>query len=130
MKILADRQIPSVQEAFAEFGEVIICDGKDITPPEVRKADVLLVRSVTRVDAALLDGSTVGFVASATSGTDHVDTDYLKQAGIVFASAPGCNAQAVVEYVLSSLFVLAAQHEFKLTDKVVGIIGCGQVGSR
>ena len=105
-------------------------DGRDITPQEVRNVDVLLVRSVTRIDAALLAGSKVGFVASATSGIDHVDTDYLKQAGISFASAPGCNAQAVVEYVLSSLFVLAAQYEFKLTDKVMGIIGCGQVGSR
>ena len=105
-------------------------DGRDFTPQEVRSADVLLVRSVTRVDAALLAGSAVRFVASATSGTDHVDLDYLKQTGIVFAAAPGCNAQAVVEYVLSSLLVLAAQYEFKLTDRVVGIIGCGQVGSR
>lgn len=130
MKILADRQIPYAQQAFSEFGEVILRDGRNITPQDVRSADVLLVRSVTRVDAALLAGSKLGFVASATSGIDHVDTDYLKQAGIFFVSAPGCNAQAVVEYVLSSLLVIAAQHEFRLTDKVVGIIGCGQVGSR
>jgi erythronate-4-phosphate dehydrogenase len=130
MKILADQQIPCVHRVFSEFGEVILRDGRDITLREARGADVLLVRSVTRVDADLLAGSTVRFVASATSGIDHVDTDYLKQAGIGFASAPGCNAQAVVEYVLSSLFILAAQYEFKLTDKVVGIIGCGQVGSR
>lgn len=130
MKILADRQISCVHRVFSEFGEVILRDGRDITPQEVRSADVLLVRSVTRVDGALLAGSTVRFVASATSGVDHVDTDFLERAGISFASAPGCNAQAVVEYVLSSLFVLAAQYAFRLTDKVVGIIGCGQVGSR
>lgn len=130
MKILADRQIPCVHRVFSEFGEVKLRDGRDITPQEVQSADVLLVRSVTRVDAALLDGSAVRFVASATSGVDHVDTAYLERAGIGFASAPGCNAQAVVEYMLSSLFVLAAQYEFKLADKLVGIIGCGQVGSR
>ncbi|MGH8120583.1 MAG: 4-phosphoerythronate dehydrogenase, partial [Gammaproteobacteria bacterium] len=105
-------------------------EGRVINPQQVRDADVLLVRSVTRIDAELLSGSTVRFVASATSGIDHVDVDYLQRAGIVFTHAPGCNAEAVVEYVLSSLFVLALQLQFRLADKIVGIIGCGQVGTR
>ena len=112
------------------MGEVNLLDGRAINSQWVRDADVLLVRSVTRVNAELLAGSNVRFVASATSGTDHIDSDYLNQAGIKFSFAPGCNAQAVVEYVLSSLFVLATQYQFALRDKVVGIIGCGQVGSR
>ena len=130
MKIVADCQIPYVHQVFSEFGEVIMREGRAINPQQVRDADVLLVRSVTRINAELLSGSNVGFVASATSGVDHVDVDYLQQAGIVFAHAPGCNAQAVVEYVLSSLFVLASQNQFRLQDQVVGIIGCGQIGSR
>ena len=130
MKIVADNQIPYVRKVFSELGEVILHAGREIRARQVRDADVLLVRSVTPVNAELLSGSNVSFVASATSGIDHVDIDYLQQAGVGFAYAPGCNAQAVVEFVLSSLFVLATQHQFRLPDKVVGIIGCGQVGSR
>ena len=130
MKIIADPLIPRVREAFAPLGEVTFCDGRFITRETVADADVLLVRTVTPVNADLLQGSRVRFVASATSGIDHVDTDYLASAGIGFAHAPGCNAQSVVEYVLSSMLVLARQYGFHLQDKTVGIIGCGQVGSR
>ncbi|MBI4005610.1 MAG: 4-phosphoerythronate dehydrogenase [Gammaproteobacteria bacterium] len=130
MKIVADHQIPYIQQVFSDFGEIILCGGREITPQRVRDADILLIRSVTRINADLLSGSNVRFVASATSGIDHVDIEYLKQHQIGFAYAPGCNAQSVVEYVLSSLFVLANQKDFQLLDKVVGIIGCGQVGSR
>jgi len=130
MKIIADPLIPRVREAFAVLGEVSFCDGRSIMPETMRDADVLLVRSVTPVNADLLRGSRVRFVASATSGIDHVDTDYLAEAGIGFAWAPGCNAQSVVEYVLSSMLVLARKYDFRLQDKTVGIVGCGQVGSR
>ncbi|HSR62442.1 MAG TPA: 4-phosphoerythronate dehydrogenase, partial [Gammaproteobacteria bacterium] len=130
MKIIADPLIPHVREAFAVLGEVSFCDGRSIMSETVRDADMLLVRSVTPVNADLLRGSRVHFVASATSGIDHVDTDYLDGAGIGFAHAPGCNAQSVVEYVLSSMLVLARKYDFRLQEKTAGIIGCGQVGSR
>lgn len=130
MKIIADRQIPYVQQVFSDLGDIILCDGREITSRRLRNADVLLIRSVTRVNADLLSGSRIRFVASATSGIDHVDLEHLEQLQIGFAFAPGSNARSVVEYVLSSLFVLASQENILLRDKVIGIIGCGQIGSR
>ena len=130
MKIVADHQIPLVHEAFSPFGEIIVCDGRLIDRESIADADVLIVRSVTRVNAELLDQSPIKFVGSATSGVDHVDQCFLDSRNIAFASAHGSNAQSVVEYVLSSLFVLAQQNTFNLFDKTVGIIGCGKVGSR
>jgi len=129
MKIIADQQIPFVREAFSRFGDVVVLDGRAISPEHVRDADILLVRSVTKVDAGLLDNSQAHFVGSATSGIDHVDVDYLNEQGIDFAYAPGSNARSVAEYILSSLFVLAEQRAFSLMEKTVAIIGCGHVGS-
>jgi len=130
MKIIADQQILHVAQAFSELAEVTLCDGREITAESIHEADVLLVRSVTPVNANLLQGSQVKFVASATSGQNHIDSDYLQRNNIGFAHAKGSNARSVAEYVLSSLSVLADQYDFKLKDKTVGIIGCGEVGSR
>jgi erythronate-4-phosphate dehydrogenase len=130
MKIVADSQIPLVAEAFSRYGDVTLYQGRDIGPAQLADADVLLVRSVTRVDARLLQDSKVRFVGTATSGIDHVDREFLEQAGIGFIAAAGSNAQSVVEYVLSSLFALASQQDIRLSNQTVGIIGCGQVGSR
>ena len=130
MKIVADENIPCVQQAFASLGEVSLLPGRGLQAAQVRDADILLVRSVTRVDAALLEGSSVRFVGSATIGFDHVDRDYLQQQGIGFATAPGSNATSAAEYVVSALMVLSEQQGFELAGKTVGIIGCGNVGSR
>lgn len=129
MKIVADSQIPLAQEAFSSLGELELYAGRSITSETVRDADILLVRSVTPVNAELLANSRVRFVATATSGIDHIDTALLQKSGIGFASAHGSNAQSVVEYVLSSIFVLAEQLDIDLKDKTAGIIGCGAVGS-
>ena len=130
MKIVADENIPCVQQAFSSLGEVSLLSGRDMQAGQVRDADILLVRSVTRVDAALLEGSAVRFVGSATIGFDHVDRGYLQQRGIGFATAPGSNATSAAEYVVSALMVLSEQQGFELAGKTVGIIGCGNVGSR
>ena len=130
MKIIADENIPCVEQAFASLGEVSLLPGRSMQAEQVRAADILLVRSVTRVDASLLDGSSVRFVGSATIGFDHVDRDYLQQQGIGFATAPGSNATSAAEYIVSALMVLSAQQGFELAGKTVGIIGCGNVGSR
>ncbi len=130
LSIVADQQINRVAETFSCFGDVQLVDGRSITRNMLAKTDVLLVRSVTKVNESLLKDTPVRFVGSATSGIDHVDLDYLKHAGITFRHAPGSNARSVAEYVLSSLFVIAEQNEFSLADKTIGIIGCGQVGSR
>jgi erythronate-4-phosphate dehydrogenase len=88
------------------------------------------VRSVTAVNETLLAGSAVRFVGTATIGVDHVDLNYLQQHHIAFASAPGCNAIAAAEYVISALLVIAERQGFPLREKTVGIIGCGNVGSQ
>ncbi|HAJ91059.1 MAG TPA: 4-phosphoerythronate dehydrogenase PdxB [Gammaproteobacteria bacterium] len=130
MKIIADENIPCVKEAFASLGEVTLLPGRSMQPEQLRDADILLVRSVTAVDQALLEYSSVRFVGSATIGFDHVDRAYLQQQGIGFATAPGCNATSAAEYVVSALLVLAERKDFALAGKTVGIIGCGNVGSR
>ncbi len=130
MKIIADKNIPYVGEAFAEFGETMLLPGREISKGIVRGADILLVRTVTPVGRELLEGSTVQFVGTATIGYDHVDTDYLRQAGIEFSSAAGCNANSVAEYIVASFYILAAQYGLNLSDLTVGIIGVGNVGSR
>ena len=130
MKIIADENIPCVEQAFASLGEVTLLPGRGMQAADVRDADVLLVRSVTRVDASLLDNSPVRFVGSATIGFDHVDRDYLQERGIGFSTAPGSNATSAAEYVVSVLMVLSAQQGFELAGKTVGIIGCGMMGTR
>lgn len=130
MRIVADENIPLLDEFFAGFGEIRRLPGRSIDAAAVVDADLLLVRSVTQVDRALLDGSPVKFVGTCTIGTDHLDLDYFQQAGITWASAPGCNARGVVDYVLGSLLVLAEQQGVDLAARTYGVIGAGQVGSR
>jgi len=130
VKIVADANIPLVTEAFGPLGRVEVLPADAIGPATVADADALLVRSVTRVGADLLDGSRVRFVATATIGIDHVDTAYLASRGIGFASAQGSNARSVAEYVLSAVVVLADRAGRRLRDLTVGIVGVGNVGGR
>ena len=130
MKIVADENIPMLMECFATIGEVIALPGRHICADDVRDADALLVRSVTDVNKALVANSALQFVATATAGFDHIDVDYLRNSGIAFSHAPGCNEIAVVEYVIAALTTLAERDGFALSDRKVGIIGKGQVGGR
>lgn len=130
LRILADENIPFVEDAFAPLGTVQSLPGNQITPAALQHADVLLVRSVTHVDAALLRGSPVQFVGSATIGTDHVDKPWLREAGIAFAHAPGSNAGSVAEYVLAALLWLGVRQEQPLRGRTVGLVGCGHIGSQ
>ena len=95
MRIVSDRNIPFVKEAFAEIGEVTTLPAAQIDAAAVRDADLLLCRTTIKVGPALLDGSRVRFVATATIGTDHMDLPYLASRGITWASAPGSNADSV-----------------------------------
>lgn len=129
MLIVADENIAQVREAFAAFGEVRLLPGRSLTAGQVRDADILLVRSVTPVGPALLEGSRVRFVGSATIGTDHIDTAWLNAQDIAWSAAPGCNATAVVEYMLSCLAALDGVLERLSSGGVVGVIGLGNVGA-
>lgn len=128
MKIVADENMPLVEELFGSLGEVVRLPGRRMTREDVREADVLLVRSVTRVSRELLTGSRVRFVGTATIGTDHVDLPAMDELGIAVASAPGCNARAVAEYVLSCLALLAREQAWQPADRLVGVVGLGNVG--
>lgn len=130
MQIIADQNIPFVKECFSSIGQVSLCAGRQITPAAVKDADLLLVRSVTDVNAQLLDNSKVKFVATATIGTDHIDLDYLKNRGIAFSAAPGSNANSVAEYITCALLTIAERRHISLSGKSLGIVGVGNVGSR
>lgn len=130
MKILVDENMPYARELFSRTGDVVAVPGRPVPQAELDDADGLMVRSVTQVNAALLAGKPVKFVGTATAGTDHIDEDFLREQGIGFSAAPGCNAIAVVEYVFSALLLLAERDGFQLADRTVGIVGVGNVGGR
>ena len=130
MQIIADENIPAAKAAFSVFGDVQTVHGRSLSAKDVADADVLLVRSVTRINKDLLSASRVRFVGSATIGTDHVDLDWLASQQIAFANAPASNAVSAAEYVMSSLLTVARKRGQLLDDLVLGIIGCGNVGSR
>ncbi|ORM80477.1 4-phosphoerythronate dehydrogenase [Pantoea deleyi] len=130
MKILVDENMPYARELFSRTGEVVAVPGRPLPVAELADAQGLMVRSVTQVNEALLSGTPVKFVGTATAGTDHVDEAGLQRAGVAFSAAPGCNAIAVVEYVFSALLLLAERDGFQLRDRTVGIVGVGNVGGR
>ncbi|MCX7080193.1 MAG: 4-phosphoerythronate dehydrogenase PdxB [Pseudomonas sp.] len=130
MLIVADENIPLLDAFFGGFGEIRRLPGRSIDRAAIEQADVLLVRSVTNVDRALLEGSKVRFVGTCTIGTDHLDLDYFQQAGITWSSAPGCNARGVVDYVLGSLLTLAEIEGADLSQRTYGVVGAGEVGGR
>jgi len=129
MLIVADENIPLLDSFFGDIGEIRRVSGRSMTSEDVSDADVLLVRSVTRVNRELLEGSRVRFVGTTTIGTDHIDLDWLEQAGIRFSAAPGCNANSVAEYVLSVLSLHAERRGLSDWSQLsVGIVGVGNVG--
>lgn len=130
MRILADENIPLVDAFFSEHGEIRRMPGRRINKAALENVEVLLVRSVTRVDRELLEGSSIRFVGTCTIGTDHLDLDYFEEAGISWASAPGCNARGVVDYVLGSLLALAEGEGVELKHRRYGVVGAGEVGGR
>lgn len=130
MYLIADENLPFTQAFFGEGVKLTRLPSNAITAADVKDADGLLVRSVTQVNQQLLQGSRVKFVGTATIGVDHIDQAWLESEGIQFASAPGCNANSVVDYVISSLLWLAAEQDFSLSDKTIAIVGVGQVGGR
>lgn len=130
MKLIVDENIAFAREAFSGFGDVTLVDGRTLSDKDVKTADVLIVRSITRVDEELLAGSNIKFVGTATIGTDHINLDYLKKRNIKFTDAKGCNADSVAEYVFTALLKVASENNISLKDKTIGIVGIGNIGSR
>lgn len=130
MKFVIDDKIPYIKGALEPFGEVIYLPGPKTTPEVVKDADAIITRTRTICKEQLLAGSSVKFIATATIGYDHIDTEYCEKAGIVWTNAPGCNSKSVEQYIASTLFVLAAKKGFQLKGRTIGIVGVGQVGSK
>jgi erythronate-4-phosphate dehydrogenase len=128
MKIVADENLALVRELFGGLGTLVTLPGRSIAAADVRDADILLVRSVTLVNAGLLEGSRVRFVGSATIGTDHLDTAWLTERGIRWSAAPGCNAASVVEYMVAVLCCLWRDGKLDWENHVFGVVGLGNVG--
>ena len=129
MKIIIDENIPLAKKCFKSLGDVHLVPGRDLPAAAVKDGDVLLVRSITQVNAELLDGSNIKFVGTATIGTDHIDLEYLKENDITFTSAAGCNANSVGEYITLAMLYFGEKLRFDLSTKTVGIIGVGNVGA-
>lgn len=131
MKIIIDNKIPYIKEAVRTIAdEIVYAPGKDFTPELVRDADALIIRTRTHCNRELLEGSRVKFIATATIGFDHIDTDYCQQAGIEWTNAPGCNSASVAQYVQSSLLIWKSLRNKELSGLTIGIIGIGNVGSK
>jgi erythronate-4-phosphate dehydrogenase len=130
MKIIIDDKIPYIRGAFEQVAEVIYLPGSKTTPEIVKDADAIITRTRTICNEKLLKDSSVKFIATATIGYDHIDTEYCESAGIEWTNAPGCNAESVNQYIASALFSWSMRKRTDLAGKTIGIVGVGQVGSR
>ena len=130
MKIIIDDKIPYIRGAFEEVAEVIYLPGSKTSPEVVKDADAIVTRTRTACNEKLLADSSVKFIATATIGYDHIDTDYCDAAGIKWTNAPGCNSKSVEQYIASTLMVLAEQKNIQLKDLTIGVVGVGNVGSK
>ena len=130
MKIVADKLVPFLEGVFEPYAEVVYIDGGEITHEDVINADALIIRTRTKCNAALLDGTKVSMIATATIGMDHIDLNYCQEHGIEVHNAQGCNAGGVMQYMFSALYGVTARKGIKLDGATIGIIGVGHVGSK
>ena len=131
MKVIADDKIPFLKGVLESEGiEVTYLAGAKTTADDVASADALITRTRTKCNEALLKNSQVGFIATATIGFDHIETDYVEKKGIYWTNAPGCNSSSVAQYLTSLLLNLAVKHNFSLAGKVLGVVGVGYVGKK
>ena len=130
MKIIIDDKIPYIKGVFEPFAEVVYLPGSATTPAIVRDADALITRTRTVCNEELLKDSKVKFIATATIGYDHIDTEYCERAGIVWTNAPGCNAGSVEQYIVSAWMALADLRNLQLNELTIGVVGVGHVGKK
>ncbi len=129
MKIVVDKAIPYICGVLEPYAEVEYLGGADIGPADVADADALVIRTRTRCDRSLLEGSRVKLIATATIGCDHIDMDYCNYADIEVCSAPGCNARGVLQWVAAALRHIVECDGRACSDYTLGVVGVGNVGS-
>lgn len=130
IRIVADDKIPFLKGALDSFANVTYMPGKQINRDALINADALLVRTRTRCNAELLEGTPVKFIASATIGFDHIDTVYCREKKIEWTNAAGCNSSSVQQYIASAIMRIASESDSDLREMTLGIIGVGNVGSK
>jgi len=130
MRLIIDDKIPYIHGAFENVAEVIYLPGSKTTPEITKDADVIVTRTRTICNEKLLAGSSVKFIATATIGYDHIDTNYCDSNGIAWTNAPGCNSKSVEQYIASTIMVLAEKYNWDLSKKTIGVVGVGNVGSK
>ena len=130
IKIMVDDAVPFIKGVFEPYAEVAYKAGKEICRDDLMDVDAMVIRTRTRCDAEMLEGTPVKFIATATIGTDHIDFPYCDEKGIVVRNAAGCNAGGVMNYVFSALYGVASRQAIRLDGAKLGIVGVGNVGSR
>ena len=130
MKIIADDKIPFLKGALEPFIDIEYLPGNSITKQDVIEADGLIVRTRTKCNADLLEGTKVKFIATATIGFDHIDTEYCRSKNIIWANAPGCNSGSVMQYIASVLLTIHKEQNIDLSKRVLGVVGAGNVGKK
>ena len=130
-KIVIDDKIPYIKETISKLtNRAVYIPGNMIGNDDIRDADALIIRTRTHCDAQLLKGSNVKFVATATIGYDHIDTNFMEQAGIKWINCPGCNASSVAQYIDAVLTLIKTEKHIDIQKQTIGIVGCGHVGRK
>jgi erythronate-4-phosphate dehydrogenase len=130
VKIVVDKKIPFIKGVLEKYADVVYLEGRDISRSDLLNADALIVRTRTKCNRELLEGTAVRFIASATIGFDHIDTAFCESKNIVWTNAAGCNSSSVQQYIASALVSLSERLNLRLAEKTVGIVGIGNVGSK
>jgi len=130
LKIVADDKIPFLKGVLDPFVDVVYLPGAKTTRADVADADAIFTRTRTYCNEALLHGSTVRLIVTATIGYDHIDTAYCEANGIRWVNAPGCNSSSVQQYITAALLVVAKEKNMYLPNMTLGVIGVGNVGSK
>ena len=130
MKVIIDDKIPFIKGALEPYADVKYMAGNIITNETLKDTDALIIRTRTKCNATLLENTKVKFIASATIGYDHIDTEYCNKNEIKWINAPGCNSGSVMQYVASAILHYAYQKNISLKDRVIGVVGIGNVGKK
>jgi erythronate-4-phosphate dehydrogenase len=130
MNVVVDRDIPFIKGVLEKYADVVYLEGRAITRNDLLKTDALIIRTRTKCDRKLLEGTSVRFIASATIGYDHIDTAYCESHNIHWTNAAGCNSSSVQQYISAALFEVAKKLDFQLSNKTIGIVGVGNVGGK
>jgi erythronate-4-phosphate dehydrogenase len=130
IRIVADDKIPFLKGVLEPYADIVYKPGNKIDRRTIEGADALLIRTRTKCTAELLEGSQVKFIATATIGFDHIDTQYCQKSSVKWTNAPGCNSSSVMQYIAAALLKTSREFRFLLQDKTIGIIGVGNVGRK